>query len=90
VTDAQKVNGNWSEETLEVAGTEHPVCIRLGQSGDHVHRGPSATRWNGPSAVSMGVLVIIGRITDRDTPRNTSLKGMIDQKERTRKKQVMK
>jgi hypothetical protein len=41
-TDAQKVNGNRSEETLEEAGTEHPLCIGLGRPGNHVHRGPSA------------------------------------------------
>jgi hypothetical protein len=35
--DARKVNGNQSEETLEAAGTEHPVCIGLRLPGDHVH-----------------------------------------------------
>jgi hypothetical protein len=34
----------------------------------------------------MGVLVIVGGIADRDAPKNTSLKRLIIQKHRTRKK----
>jgi hypothetical protein len=71
--NAQRVNGNQSEETPEAAGTEHTLCIWLERARDHVHRGPSAAERNGPSAGSVGMSVIIGDTADRDAPRNTSL-----------------
>jgi hypothetical protein len=69
----------------EAARTEYPVFTGLEWSGNLDQRGTSAAGWNSLSTDSVGVSDIIGGTADRDAPRNTSLKGMIDQKHRTRK-----
>jgi hypothetical protein len=73
-------------KTTETAGTQHPECIGLERPGDHAERGPSAAGRNGPSTGSVGASIIVGGTANRDAPRHILLKGMIDLKQRTRKK----
>lgn len=67
-------------------GTQHPRCIGLEQPGDHVNWRPSAAGQNGPPAGSVGASVIVEGNANRDATRNTSLKRMLNQKHKTKKK----